>query len=322
MPFSLLPCAAGPRGSEGSLSSEPKPAWAPRGAPHRGITAALQRLTRGASVNGCCLKLTPKKLFLNTRQPSCELYAELDMADVFAVGWILESKRGGAVALQFDASQLHATLKLAQTCRRISVKLAKRHGQGALVFEFTDLQLANVWITQDCPVVPLQGAAVDEAGTPDIPPCKSNVELPRVKTLLNTLERLRKLGSEQVTLEGFTNSQNHNAFDLTVSGASDLVTAKAMYTRCSRLVPEGEEAEEDASFARAVVTKHLIAGLKALVDCSSSSQGKELEGLVALLVPEDEALHGWLSVVLQIEGLECVRVLFVVPTAPRQDLIG
>ncbi|KAL8441347.1 hypothetical protein Emag_007247 [Eimeria magna] len=195
--------------------------------------------------------------------------AVLRAADVFAVGWILESKRGGAVALQFDASQLHATLKLAQTCRRIS----------------------------DCPVVPLQGSAVDEAGTPDIPPCKAR--------------------SERVTLEGVTNSQNHNAFDLTVSAASDLVTAKAMYTRCSRLVPE---AEEDASFARAVRTKHLIAGLKALIDCGSS-QGKELEGLVALLVPEDEALHGWLSVVLQIEGLECVRVLFVVPTAPRQDLI-
>ncbi|KAL8271410.1 hypothetical protein Esti_004611 [Eimeria stiedai] len=228
--------------------------------------------------------------------------AVLRAADVFAVGWILESKRGGAVALQFDASQLHATLKLAQTCRRISVKLAKRHGQGALVFEFTDVLLANVWITQ----VPSEG---------------SNVELPRVKTLLNTLERLRKLGSEQVTLEGVTNLQNHNAFDLTVSGASDLVTAKAMYTRCSRLVPEGDEAEEDASFARSVLTKHLIAGLKALVDCSSS-QGKEPEGLVALLVPEDEALHGWLSVVLQIEGLECVRVLFVVPTAPRRDLVG
>ncbi|KAL8435137.1 hypothetical protein Efla_006358 [Eimeria flavescens] len=271
-----------------------------------GVTAALQRLSRGAPSNSCCLKLTPKKLYLNTRQASCELYAELDMADVFSVGWILESKRGGAVALQFDASQLHATLKLAQTCRRISVKLAKRAGQGALVFEFTDLQLANVWITQDCPVVTLQGAA-------------SNVELPRVKTLLNTLERLRKLGSEEITLEGATNPQNPNAFDLTLSGASDLVTAKAMYTRCSRLVPEGEEVGEDASFARAVKTKHLIAGLKALVDCSS--QGKELEGLVALLVPEDEALHEWISVILQIEGLECVRVLFVVPTAPRKDLI-
>ncbi|KAL8437417.1 hypothetical protein ACSSS7_001012 [Eimeria intestinalis] len=287
-------------------------AWLFAPGAQRRTTAALQRLTRGASANACCLKLTHKKLFLNTRQPSCELYAELDMAEVFAVGWILESKRGGAVALQFDASQLHATLKLAQTCRRISVKLANLG-----------------YLPQDCPVVALQGVAVDEAGTPEIPPCKSNVELPRVKTLLNTLERLRKLGrSDQVTLEGVTNPQNRNAFDLTVSGevicapsASDLVTAKAMYTRCSRLVPEGEEAEEDASFARAVLTKHLIAGLKALVDCSSS-QGKELEGLVALLVPEDETLHGWLSVVLQIEGLECVRVLFVVPTAPRQDLIG
>lgn len=38
------------------------------------------------------------------------------------------------------------------------------------------------------------------------------------------------------------------------------------------------------------------------MDCSSS-QGKDAEGLVALLVPEDETLHGWLSLVLQIEGV-------------------
>lgn len=282
-----------------------------------GITAALQRLSRGAPSGCCCLKLTPNKMYLNTRQPSCELYAELDMAAVFSVGWILESKRGGAVALQFDSRQLLSALKVAQTCRRISVKLAKRMGQGALVFEFTDLQLANVWITQDCPVTPLQGAAVDEAGTPQIPPCKSNVELPRIKALLSMLERLRKLGSEEVALEGATNSQDPNALDLTVAAASDLVTAKAMYTRCSRLVPEGEQIDEDVSFTRAVLTKHLIAGLKALVDCSNN-QGKEPDGLVALLVPEDEAVHGWLAAVLQNEGLDSVRVLFVVPTAPRR----
>ncbi|CDJ69386.1 hypothetical protein, conserved [Eimeria necatrix] len=114
-----------------------------------GITAALQRLAKGGPAGSCCLKLTPKKLYLNTRQSSCELYAELNMADVFSVGWLLESKRNNSVALQIDPKQLHGTLKLAQSCRRISVKLAKRMGQGALVFEFTDLQLANVWITQE-----------------------------------------------------------------------------------------------------------------------------------------------------------------------------
>ncbi|CDJ27223.1 uncharacterized protein EMH_0029830 [Eimeria mitis] len=362
-----------------------------------GITAALQRLARGGPPGSCCLKLTPKKLSLNTRQPSCELYAELDMAEVFSVGWILESKRSNCVALQIEPRQLLGTLKLAQSCRRITVKLAKRMGQGALVFEFTDLQLANVWITQsnlelprvksllamlerlrklgseevtlegsinpqDCNAFDLavsaasdlvtakamytrcsrlvpegqealedvsfvrsvltkhliaglkaclgfralldcsnsQGAPINRAGL-------SNLELPRVKSLLAMLERLRKLGSEEVTLEGSINPQDCNAFDLAVSAASDLVTAKAMYTRCSRLVPEGQEALEDVSFVRSVLTKHLIAGLKAclgfraLLDCSNS-QGKEIEGLVALLVPEDEAVHGWLSVVLQNEG--------------------
>ncbi|CDI85428.1 hypothetical protein, conserved [Eimeria praecox] len=175
-------------------------------------------------------------------------------------------------------------------------------GHGALVFEFTDLQLANVWITQ------------------------SNLELPRVKNLLSMLERLRRLGSEEVTLEGSINPQDSNAFDLAVSAASELVTAKAMYTRCSRLVPEGQEDLENVSFVRTVNTKHLIAGLKArlgfraLLDCSNS-QGKDIEGLVALLVPEDEAMHGWLSVVLQNEGLESVRVLLVLPTISQRGLI-
>ncbi|OEH76029.1 hypothetical protein cyc_01367 [Cyclospora cayetanensis] len=118
-----------------------------------------------------------------------------------------------------------------------------------------------------------------------------------------------------------TNQQDPSALDLSISAASDLVTAKAMYTRCSRLVPEGQEALEDISFVRSVLTKHLIAGLKALVDCSNSNQGKEPEGLVALLVPEDETVHGWLSVVLQNEGLESFRVLFVVPTAAAKGPI-
>ncbi|CDJ45861.1 hypothetical protein, conserved [Eimeria brunetti] len=267
-----------------------------------GITAALQRLAKGGPPCCCCLKLSPTKLSLNTRQAACELYAELDMASVFSVGWILESKRNNCIALQVEPRQLLGTLKLAQTCRRITVKLAKRMGQGALVFEFTDLQLANVWITQ------------------------SNLELPRVKSLLAMLERLRKLGSEEVTLEGNINPQDFNAFDLAVSAASDLVTAKAMYTRCSRLVPEGQEGLENVSFARTVLTKHLIAGLKAclgfraLLDCSNT-QGKEIDGLVALLVPEDEALHGWLSVVLQNDGLESVRVLLVLPTVPQRGPI-
>ncbi|CDI76533.1 hypothetical protein, conserved [Eimeria acervulina] len=261
-----------------------------------GITAALQRLARGGTPGSCCLKLTPKKLSLNTRQPFCELYSELDMAEVFNVGWILESKRNNCVALQVEPRQLLSTLKLAQSCRRITVKLAKRMGQGALVFEFTDLQLANVWITQ------------------------SNLELPRVKSLLAMLERLRKLGGEEVTLEGSINPQDCNAFDLAVSAASELVTAKAMYTRCSRLVPEGQEGLENVSFVRSVLTKHLIAGLKALLDCSNS-QGKEIDGLVALLVPEDEAQHGWLSVVLQNEGLESIRVLLVLPTVPQRGPI-
>ncbi|OEH76135.1 hypothetical protein cyc_04205 [Cyclospora cayetanensis] len=46
-----------------------------------GITAALQRLTKGGPPGSCCLKLTPRKLFLNTRQPLCELYAELNMVE-------------------------------------------------------------------------------------------------------------------------------------------------------------------------------------------------------------------------------------------------
>ncbi|CDJ56792.1 hypothetical protein, conserved [Eimeria maxima] len=280
-----------------------------------GITSALQRLSRGGPPGSCCLKLSPKKLSLNTRQSSCELYAELDMAEVFSAGWILESKRNNCVALQIEPRQLLGTLKLAQNCARITVKLAKRSGQGALVFEFTDLHLANVWITQDCRVVPLQGQAVDEAGTPEIPPCKSNLELPRVKSLLQMLERLRKLGSDEVTLEGNINPHDSNAFDLAVSAASDLVTAKAMYTRCCRLVPEGQEAPAEVSFVRSVVTKHLIAGLKALLDCSNSQ-----DGLVALLVPEDESLHGWLSVVLQNE-VESFRVLLVLPTVTHKGPI-
>ncbi|CBZ51350.1 conserved hypothetical protein [Neospora caninum Liverpool] len=248
-----------------------------------GATAALARMAKiGAASRStssalgapiCYLKLTPSQVFLNVRHcDEMEAYVEAEARALFHPGWVIESKRQNNIGLVVDILHLHNTLKLASHCSRITMKLAKRQGQGVLSFDFTDALMENLWITQDCPVQTLQGEDVDTAGTPDIPACEWNVEAPRLRLVLSVLDRMSRLKAESVMV------------DVTPSAADDGLC---------ELTFIGEQPTEPR-VSRCFKTRRLAAALRVALDMA---HGRSNDGLVACVIPEDEHSYPWACVV-------------------------
>ncbi|EPR61335.1 hypothetical protein TGGT1_206390 [Toxoplasma gondii GT1] len=297
-----------------------------------GATAALARMAKiGAasrstsSILGapiCYLKLTPSQVFLNVRHcDEIEAYVEADARALFHPGWVIESKRQNNIGLVVDILHLHNTLKLASHCSRITMKLAKRQGQGVLSFDFTDALMENLWITQDCPVQTLQGEDVDTAGTPDIPACEWNVEAPRLRLVLSVLDRMSRLKADSVTVDITPAPADDGLCNLTFAGASDLVRVKTAFPKCSLLVADTNAKQPTKPHvARCFKTRRLAAALRVALDMT---HGRSNEGLVACVIPEDEESFPWACVVFHSSKLESLKLFCILPTLrrPGDDLI-
>ncbi|PFH35988.1 hypothetical protein BESB_056390 [Besnoitia besnoiti] len=297
-----------------------------------GATAALARMAKmgagsrsTASALGapiCYLKLTPNQFFLNVRHcDEMEAYIEAETVALFHPGWVIESKRRNNIGLVVDVLHLHNTLKLASHCSRITMKLAKRQGQGVLSFDFTDALMDNLWITQDCPVQTLQGEDVDTAGTPDIPACEWNVEAPRLRLALSVLDRMTRLKADVVTVDVTPTAAAEGHCELAFAGASDLVNVKTAFPKCALLVADTNTKQPTAPHvARSFKTRRLAAALRVAMDMS---HGRTNDGLVACVIPEDEQAYPWACVVFHSSKLESLKLFCVLPTLrrPRDDMI-